>query len=391
MIVYIYRFLCGYITIKIFGDFPERFLNICAFNHIILWNIRRKKESIYANVSVRDFFRIRKVKKNRSVHVKIIRKKGVYFTLKPYFSRKGIAVGMVLFFAVIVSLSQFIWNIEVVGNKTLSRNEILKYCDNIGIREGTYSGSIDTNSARLQLLMKNGNLSWASFIIEGSHLTVNVLETKTAKIKDSTPSNLIASKDGVIEKVTVSGGKAVVKKEQAVLKGDMLATGALEYSNGTTHFVRCDGEVLAKTERSIECETPLIIKETIDTGRVERRKVLTIFGIQIPLNFNPINFPYSKKHEINTITNGSSYSPIYVNDVVYKERKSVRIKMNEKDAQKYLEERIKKIEKKELGNIEIISSADAFTVENNRLILKRTYRCIENIAVQEKIKIINVN
>ena len=90
MLVYIYRFFCGYVTIKIFGDFPERFINICAFNRIQLWNIRRKKDCIFAKVSVKDYFKIRSVKKNRSVHIKLINKKGVYFAIKPYFKRKGL-------------------------------------------------------------------------------------------------------------------------------------------------------------------------------------------------------------------------------------------------------------------------------------------------------------
>lgn len=391
MLVYIYRFFCGYVTIKIFGDFPERFINICAFNRIQLWNIRRKKDCIFAKVSVKDYFKIRNVKKNRSVHIKLINKKGVYFAIKPYFKRKGFFVGIIMFFLIIVFLSQFIWNIEVIGNKTIDRKDIIKSCEEIGIKEGVPAAAIDTNSARLKLLLNNEKLSWASFIIEGSHLSVNVLETKTVDQKDTSPNNLVATKDGVVEKIMVSGGKSAVKKNQAVLKGDLLISGAVEYSNGTTDFVHCEGEVFAKTERMEIFETPLKFAETHPTGRSVKRRVLIFFGLKIPLSLTPIDFDFSKEVTDANITNGSSYSPIYVSTVIYKEKTQKEVKLNVDEAKERLKKIAKKKENSKFKNVEILSYSDEFIHKNNRIIMKRKYNCIENIATSEKIKIINVN
>ena len=391
MLVYIYRFFCGYVTIKIFGDFPERFINICAFNRIQLWNIRRKKDCIFAKVSVKDYFKIRSVKKNRSVHIKLINKKGVYFAIKPYFKRKGFFVGIIMFFLIIVFLSQFIWNIEVIGNKTIDRKDIIKSCEEIGIKEGVPAAAIDTNSARLKLLLNNEKLSWASFIIEGSHLSVNVLETKTVDQKDTSPNNLVAMKDGVVEKIMVSGGKSVVKKNQAVLKGDLLVSGAIEYSNGTTDFVHCEGEVFASTERIEIFETPLKITEIHQTERTVKRRVLTFFGLKIPLSHTPIEFDFSKEVTDANITNGSSYSPIYVSTVIYKEKTQKEVKLNVDEAKERLKKIAKKKENSKFKNVEILSYSDEFIHKNDRIIMKRKYNCIENIATSEKIKIINVN
>ena len=391
MLVYIYRFFCGYVTIKIFGDFPERFINICAFNRIQLWNIRRKKDCIFAKVSVKDYFKIRSVKKNRSVHIKLINKKGVYFAIKPYFKRKGFFVGIIMFFLIIVFLSQFIWNIEVIGNKTIDRKHIIKRCEEIRIKEGVPAAAIDTNSARLKLLLNNEKLSWASFIIEGSHLSVNVLETKTVDQKDTSPNNLVAMKDGVVEKIMVSGGKSVVKKNQAVLKGDLLVSGAIEYSNGTTDFVHCEGEVFASTERIEIFETPLKITEIHQTERTVKRRVLTFFGLKIPLSLTPIDFDFSKEVTDANITNGSSYSPIYVSTVIYKEKTQKEVKLNVDEAKERLKKIAKKKENSKFKNVEILSYSDEFIHKNDRIIMKRKYNCIENIATSEKIKIINVN
>ena len=218
MFVLLLRFIRGYVRIRISGDFPERFINICAANKVSLWNIKRFGQMIYANIGIKDFFLIKKLRKNIRVKIKVISKKGAYFKARPYTKRFGLAFGAVLFILINIFLSTFVWNIEVVGNKKLEKSEIISMCEEIGIAEGTLSSNIDTNDARLQLLMKNKELSWCSFIIEGSHLTVNVSETDKHQEDDKSPCNFLAKTDGVIKKVRISSGRAMVKENQAVLK-----------------------------------------------------------------------------------------------------------------------------------------------------------------------------
>ena len=33
------RFILGYIRVTISGDYPERFLNLCAANGVTVWNV----------------------------------------------------------------------------------------------------------------------------------------------------------------------------------------------------------------------------------------------------------------------------------------------------------------------------------------------------------------
>jgi len=234
-------------------------------------------------------------------------------------------------------------------------------------------------------------LSWASFIVEGVHLTVNVLETKTVEIRDESPNNLIAAKDGVIEQVSVSGGVAAVRKGQPVLKGDMLVTGAIQYSEGTTNLVRCEGQVLAKTQKSLKCSTPFIITESNFSGRVDRRSVLTFFGLKLPLSLKPVTFEHSKEVSTNRAKRGGSYSPVSITTVSYKEIKKSKIKLSYNEAREFLKEKINAREKALMKDVKIISYNDSFNRKDGVLELVRNYKCIENIAISEKIKINNVN
>ena len=260
MVVLLLRYIFGFLRIRIDGEYPERFINLCKINGINLWNIIRIDDSIYANIEAKKFLHLRKFRKKSRVKIKIIKKTGAYFLIRPYLKRKGIAVGVIIFFLLNVFLSQFIWNIEINGNKTIDNNTIIDNCRSIGIYEGILSKNIDTNDARLKLIMENNDISWASFIIEGSHLTVNILETEKTEKSDKTPGNLIASNDGIIEYIEISKGKPLVKRDQVVVKGQILSTGAIEYSDGTTHFVKSTGKVYAKTEKTLDVNIDYYVK-----------------------------------------------------------------------------------------------------------------------------------
>ncbi len=256
MLVYILRFIFGTLRIEIKGDYPERFFNVCAANEIKLWGYGKSGNTLVASIAASDYLRVMPLRRKSGVRLRILKKAGLPFVIRPYKGRVGIIAGVAVFFLVQAVLSMFVWNIKVNGNSKVKTGEIIAVCKSIGVYEGALSNNIDTNDARLKLLLKDGRLSWASFIIEGSKVTVNVLEEKKAQPKPRDPANFVALRDGVIEKVTVSSGKATVQKGQAVLKGELLATGAIEYTDGTTVFTRCAGEVFAKTERTLKASVP---------------------------------------------------------------------------------------------------------------------------------------
>ncbi|MBQ1988645.1 MAG: sporulation protein YqfD [Clostridia bacterium] len=59
MVVWLYRFIFGRLSIKFYGDFPEKALNLCAENGITLWNSKFKEGSIIANITVKDCYILR--------------------------------------------------------------------------------------------------------------------------------------------------------------------------------------------------------------------------------------------------------------------------------------------------------------------------------------------
>ena len=297
--LYLYRFFCGFLELEFSGIYPEKILNLCAVNRITVWNTRFLKQKIILNITVRDFKRLPKLLKKSGVKLHILSKKGFPFFINKYKKRLGIFAGIIVFFSVLQFMSSFIWTIDVVGNKSVPKSEIISICEELGIRVGTKSKRIDTKNTVQDLLLKANKLSWASFNIEGCKLTVNVTEITPKTEDNSTPTNLKAKADGIIKKIDVTSGNCVVSVGDTVHKGDLLVSGIIENMN-ETKFVHSIGSIFAETEEELLLEEPFIKEIEYPIGTIKKRQVLEIFTLKIPLYIGRENGDFTtEKHSKN--------------------------------------------------------------------------------------------
>lgn len=70
----------GMLTIRVRGAELERFLNICSEHRILLHRIRRTQlDELQAELSLRDFYRLSRVRKRSRCRVHILRRRGFPF------------------------------------------------------------------------------------------------------------------------------------------------------------------------------------------------------------------------------------------------------------------------------------------------------------------------
>ena len=53
------RFLKGYLLIRVCGNAPERFINLCSNHQIFLWDIQIHEEFYTMKIGLSDFYRIK--------------------------------------------------------------------------------------------------------------------------------------------------------------------------------------------------------------------------------------------------------------------------------------------------------------------------------------------
>lgn len=387
----IFKFLIGYLYVEIGGNYPERFLNVCAANRIRLWDYNKKGKKLYVKMFSRDYLNIMPIRRRCDVTLRIVSRHGLPKKVKPYKRRYGALVGVALYFVMIFILTNFIWSMEINGNKEISEDVILENCKSIGIYEGALKSAIDCEASRHKLILKNDDISWASFIIEGSHLTINITETLKVEKNDTSPSNLVATSDGVIERIEIKRGMPTVRVNQAVQKGELLASGIMQYTDGSTHFVNSSGKVFAKTKRVYEVTVPWQIEKKIYTGVVETRRKLRFFGMDFPLNFMPISYTADKNATEIKINCGTSYIPIYLTETKFKQYKLSKVKLSRKEMLEQAKVLLKEYENSQLSEVEILDYIDDVVYDNEGVSVTRRYNCRENIAKIKKIKISTVN
>ncbi len=281
--LWLYRFLKGFLRLEICGDFPERLINKCANSDINLWNIRYSKEKIYFSILLGDFYKLFKIRKAYKISVKIKKRSGFPFFVQRYKHRYGIFSGFILFCLILYLLNGFVWNIEVSGNKNVSANEILNQCSQMGVKIGVQKRKINAKICSEKLLIANENLAWSAFNIEGCVLTVDVTEVKNKKDDNtSLPTNIRASCDGKIEKIIVTAGNSVVSVGENVVKGQLLVSGIIEGMH-STEYVHSIGEIIATTNKTYTYSLEYVQEKNQYGEKIKNRKVLSIFGINMPL------------------------------------------------------------------------------------------------------------
>lgn len=214
-------YILGYATISVEGYFIERFINICISKNIFLWNVKRKKSSfLFTNIAIKDFKRIRQIAKLTKCHVKIERKKGLPFLLNRYKKRKifiGLLIAIIL---IIFGISNFVWNIEITGNTAIAQEEILSDLNEYGLKTGMLKAKVDTKEIINNIRLKRDDIAWIGIKMLGTNAVVEVVESdkKPEIINEDEYCNIISDKEGVITKINVQNGTALVKVGDIVTK-----------------------------------------------------------------------------------------------------------------------------------------------------------------------------
>lgn len=212
------NFLLGYLQIEVEGFFIERFFNMCAKEKIKTWGTKRKNQvTVITKISIEDFKRIRKIAKKTKTKVKIKKKRGIVFEIKKYKNRK---VFIFLFFILVLSiitLSNFVWNIEIIGNEKISKEEIIKTLSQNGLKQGSLKSSINTKKIIEKMRLENEELSWIGIEIKGTNAKVTIKEAteKPEIIDENEYCNIIASKEGIITKINATNRNSTSKRRRS--------------------------------------------------------------------------------------------------------------------------------------------------------------------------------
>lgn len=289
------NFFRGYLEVRVSGPYPERFLNICARSGVAFWRLKRTPEGDYiARVRRQGLAPLTNLAERALCTVKVERSVGMPFFLMRFVHRYAFIIGMILCVAAVWTTSLRLWEFEVVGCETLSEAEVLSTLEELGVGVGTLRSDVDVDLLETEMLLKMRELRWFTINMTGSHATVELRER--APVPDmldrSAPSNVVASRAGVIESIVALEGDPLVQPGATVQEGELLISGVRDMNNekiGTSYgvnLVRARGEVIARTWYVLSAEAPLVVREKTYTGVTETRRSVIIGKNRINLFLN---------------------------------------------------------------------------------------------------------
>ena len=379
-------FFGGRVDIEAKGCRIEGFINQLHRRRIPFYQPRRSADGrLYCTLPARQFKHLRGPAFKTGTRVRILKKRGFFIAIRPFRRRWGLAVGLALFLGLIYYCSGFIWQIEVAGCEDTSYMQILADLEGLGLKIGC-PNTIDVGVIENRYLKGNDKLSWMSINIRGTTAYVEVKEegVRPEVIDLTTPTNIYAARDGVILSVRDYGGIRQVQPGEPVAAGDLLVSGDHTDQYGVRRLTRSIATVIAQTTRETQISVPL--RETIrkKTGKVQKKYAISLGNWKIPLYFSKrIGYnEYDTMDKVYPLRIGSFALPIRWNVQTIEEVQSTALERTVEEARQEAQTRLAFYESDHLAHTVIRSRAVDEVVGEDRLILRATFYCEEEIGVE---------
>ena len=383
--------LIGYIRINVEGFYIEKFINICRQNGIFLWGIKREKASIiHTNISIKDFKKIKRITKQINCRVHIERKKGLPFFLDRYKKRKIFVIGLIAILLIIFGTSNFVWNIEVVGNEKINKDELIQELKEQGLEIGTPKRKINKNEIINTIRLKRNDVSWVGINIKGTNVTVKIVETeeKPEIINQDEYCNIVANKDALIQKIDSTKGTSVVKEGDLVKKGSILIGGWMEGKYTGVRYVHGAGKVMGKVWYTETARVQLKEEKIEKTGKKEKKYRINFNNFQINLyktlsKFEKYDTIYTDK-KVKIFSD--FYLPVSFTECDNFETISKTEEYTQEEAKNIAIERAEKKLAEQVTNSDDIQDKKINVITTNDYVeVEVIYEVLENIGTEEKI------
>jgi similar to stage IV sporulation protein len=228
---------------------------------------------------VAAFRRCREVARRTHTRVHVVERGGAPFLIRRLRRRPVLVLGAVGVLAALWVFGNRIWFIQVDGGDARTQAAVLAVAAAEGLRAGTPRAAVDPVRLSAELTARIPAVAWAGIRVQGVRAEVSVAErqgTGAGEVATTGPYDLVAAADGVVERVLVLRGKALVVPGQTVVRGQVLIAGA----NGA---VSPRGAVTALVWYHKTTEIALRRAVAVPTGRQAVRWRLLLFGWRIAL------------------------------------------------------------------------------------------------------------
>lgn len=226
----------------------EALLTDAAAQGIHLYGISARPGGFCAHCAAWRYRRLAALARHRRVRLRVDKRKGLYFLLRPLLRRKGLWTGLAAWGLVLLWLQGLIWAVDYSSLTTGQRaraGAVLRSC---GLQPGTAVTEELLRTGEYALL-ESGEFSWASLNFEKGRLAVEAAPARARpEIAAGTLHGLRAKCNGTVLRTNLASGTMLVAPGQTVEAGQGLIGTARSERDGTLIFAPAAGTVVAQLE-----------------------------------------------------------------------------------------------------------------------------------------------
>lgn len=387
----ILSFLEGRVILSAEKYHGAKILTLLQKQGVSHYGFRTEGERVRMVLSTRGARRLRLLCEQSEILLAVEKQSGFPQLLASYGRRLGIWVGLVACAGLIWASSSIVWDVRVSGNQALDEETVVQMLSECGLGVGTALRGFDKDKVEFDILTRYREIDWISVNIRGTTVNVEIKETSRGEIEDGAANDLVAARDGQIERIEAYDGNVCVRVGDVVREGEVLVSGLYE-DLGTLRTSSAKGEIYARTVRVLEVEIPLEDEKKVYTGGQWTEKAIIFFSKSIKVFSNTGNVVGECdiiQYNSHITMPGNVPLPIGWQTISYRAYRTERERLSETQAMEKafarLEYELERLITETEAELRRKTVTCELTEESFRI--RCTVECVENIAKIKKIDI----
>ena len=253
-----WKSLSGMVEVELTSADPAESLSSINAAGITVYNAQQIGDlTLRFGLRRRDHRTLRSLTKKRGEVLNYSGHQGLYWAAKQMLKRPILLLGCFLILGLTIYLPTHIYFVEVEGNTSLPTRLIIEKAEGCGLGFGAERREVRSEKMKNALLQAIPELQWAGVNTYGCRAVISVRERTVPEKQENAPqvSSIVATRDGVIQQLTVHSGSPACKVGQAVKAGQVLISGYSDLGL-CIRATRAQGEVFAQTQRSLSAVLP---------------------------------------------------------------------------------------------------------------------------------------
>ncbi len=237
---------------------------------------------IYFKIKSKDYERLSLILKDIKIE-KHYGTSGITHFIKKHFI---LILSFIFVYILLVILSNVIFDIEIVTQNNELKRIISLYLKDENIEKYKFvKDNATLDKVKKKILEENKDtLEWIEIERVGTKYIVNLTERiVTKELDDSTPKNIVASKDAMIMYIVTKKGTRIKEMNEIVKKGEVIISGLIKKDEEIVEKVKAQGEVYGEVWYKVTTTVPFKHSSYEKTGKKITHIYLDIFGKKLTL------------------------------------------------------------------------------------------------------------